>query len=248
MSELSVDDALFGEVLSPRVQQIIKLERQADDAQWEAARLIAAELDDGKSQRQLAREIGKTHTHVRYMALAWEWKLKFPPYELPPFNEVYNSSEVRGSRQPELAPSEPQDVELPLEPEPEPEIELEPELEPDPEPMDPEPESPLGGFNGRHSESGPGWSQHGGHWHPNPNPYPSSHYEQRERLTRLREMADDAERANPYVPIRELVEVRDAIRRAIPKMRALKNAGQNVSADALTAGIASLYKELEELL
>lgn len=69
-----------------------------------------------------------------------------------------------------------------------------------------------------------------------------------ERLKRLREMADEAERADPYVPIRELVDLRRALRRTIPKMRALKNAGQGVGADALTGGIASLCKELEELL
>lgn len=72
--------------------------------------------------------------------------------------------------------------------------------------------------------------------------------EQAERLDRLRQMADEAEHANPYIPIRELVDVRDALRRAIPKMRTLKNAGQSVGADALTAGIVNLYKELEELL
>lgn len=70
----------------------------------------------------------------------------------------------------------------------------------------------------------------------------------REKLDRLRQMADEAERANPYVPIRELLAVRTALRRVIPKMRALKEAGQSVGADALTGGIASLCEELEELL
>ncbi len=91
-------------------------------------------------------------------------------------------------------------------------------------------------------------------WQPPPDPLPPPDEPepepdgQAERLDRLRQMADEAERANPYVPIRELVEIRDALRRAIPKMRALRDAGQSVDADGLTTGITSLYKELEELL
>jgi hypothetical protein len=46
-------------------------ERVADRERWEAAELIAAELDSGKSMRQLGAEIGKSHTHVRRMAQVW---------------------------------------------------------------------------------------------------------------------------------------------------------------------------------
>jgi hypothetical protein len=90
-----------------RVAEIISHERQADDLsaqsdghRWEAARLISEELPDGKSQRQLAAEIGKHHSHVQRMAKCWTWRLKSPG-ETRTFNQVYNSPEVRGTGKPE---------------------------------------------------------------------------------------------------------------------------------------------------
>ena len=53
-------------------QRAVDADRRAADAdRWAAAELIAAELGTGKSQRQLGREIGKSHTHVRIMAQTW---------------------------------------------------------------------------------------------------------------------------------------------------------------------------------
>lgn len=61
-----------------RVRKIINLEAradrlsgEADKCRWDAARLIAEELDAGKTQRALADEISKSKSHVVYMALTW---------------------------------------------------------------------------------------------------------------------------------------------------------------------------------
>lgn len=270
MTEIALDDALFGEILSPRVQQIIRLERQADDAQWEAARLIAEELAEGKSQRQLAREIGKSQAHVFRMNRCWALRETLGFHIL---NEAYHSPEVRGKHDPELSAAEPQDIEQPPLLEPEPERVLPPceacgepnpdhfehticpdcdtersgyQAEPEPEPMLDDDPQLTSGFSGRHSESGPGWSNHGGRWHPNPAKTLSD--EHREKLDRLRQMANDIEHENPSDPIRELLDLQGALQRAIPKMRALKAARQVITADALTARIARLCKEMEELL
>ena len=85
-----------------RVKQIIyheqeasRLQAEADEHQWIAARLISEELETGKSKAQLGREIHKTEAHVRYMARCHKAKLKFGS-DAPPFNTVYNSPEVRG--------------------------------------------------------------------------------------------------------------------------------------------------------
>ena len=47
------------------------LTERADVHRWEAARLIASELESGKTQRALAAEIGKSPIHVSYMARVW---------------------------------------------------------------------------------------------------------------------------------------------------------------------------------
>jgi hypothetical protein len=74
-----------------------KHEADASQLRWEAARLIWEELDGGKSQAKLAGEIGKDRSHVRWMKGCWEWVLKYPRRERPPFNGIYNSPEVRGA-------------------------------------------------------------------------------------------------------------------------------------------------------
>jgi len=68
---------------------------------WIAAQLIWEEVNEGKSRRQLGQEIGKSHTHVRYMYNCWDLvgrKLGGIDADggLPNFNEIYNSVEVRG--------------------------------------------------------------------------------------------------------------------------------------------------------
>jgi hypothetical protein len=80
-----------------RVDEIIWLERLGDRAQELAAERIAAELESGKSQRQLAREIGKSQTHVCHMAKAWELYRGESLGNHPSFNEAYHSREVRGT-------------------------------------------------------------------------------------------------------------------------------------------------------
>jgi len=80
-------------------------DRQAGIHMWEAARLIWEEVDSGTSRRELAREIGKSHTHVRYMYNCWDLVGRKTDGDLPNFNEVYHSSEVRGENE-DTEPSE----------------------------------------------------------------------------------------------------------------------------------------------
>jgi hypothetical protein len=80
------------------------LERQSEESQWEAARLIAEELAEGKSQRQLANEIGyRSHVTVGYKAQTWRTFGHLGDQERPSFNEAFHSPEVRGG-QPKPAP------------------------------------------------------------------------------------------------------------------------------------------------
>jgi phage N-6-adenine-methyltransferase len=77
--------------LPDRVQRIIDLESKGDEHQWEAARLIWEELDEGiRSQRDLGEAIGKSQQHVGRMAKVWElWITDTLGSERPPFCEVY---------------------------------------------------------------------------------------------------------------------------------------------------------------
>src|SRR5690606_33905695 len=83
-----------------------RLQGEADAHRWEAARLIAEELDGGKSGRQLAREINKTETHVRYMRKTWEENANLGSQDRPPFNEAYQAAK-RGKAKPEPERSRP---------------------------------------------------------------------------------------------------------------------------------------------
>ena len=90
------DDAISGTVVSGRVLEIIEHEQTADRLQeesdwhrWEAARKIAEELADGKSQRKLAREIGKTHPHITYVMRALDLRGN-PGYQS--FNDAYQAA------------------------------------------------------------------------------------------------------------------------------------------------------------
>ena len=72
----------------------------ASTHRWEAARLIWETIKTGESQRSIAEQVGKSHTHIRYMYNCWEMvgrKLRVSGSEdLPDFQSVYNSDEVRG--------------------------------------------------------------------------------------------------------------------------------------------------------
>ena len=48
-------------------QVVTNSARQADRLRWRAAELISAEMDAGKTQRQLAEDTGKSVTHVGRM-------------------------------------------------------------------------------------------------------------------------------------------------------------------------------------
>jgi hypothetical protein len=106
---MQVDDAKNGVVLSARVSAIIQNERdaemyeaQANDCKWAAAEDIAAELAErGPGQQsQLAREIGKSRGHVQRMLKCHLLLKERPDDTRPPFNEIYNSPEVRGLPKP----------------------------------------------------------------------------------------------------------------------------------------------------
>lgn len=94
-----------------RISEIIKAEAEADRLQdksdqwrWLAAELIAAELCDGKRQRQLADELGyRSHTTVMYKAKAWKI-FGLLGDQRPSWNDAYHSPEVRGSREPTNPP------------------------------------------------------------------------------------------------------------------------------------------------
>ena len=85
--------------LPSRVEQIVALERQADDLdkqsddlRWEAARLIVEELEETKkTQRALAREIGKSHTHVSHMKRAWLLAQEYPDLRKERFQMLYHN-------------------------------------------------------------------------------------------------------------------------------------------------------------
>src|SRR5258708_4895229 len=74
-----------------RIKRIIELETEGDERQWEAARLIWEELDEGfMSQRDLGEAIGKDHHHVGRMKQCWHlWITGDLGPQFPAFCEVY---------------------------------------------------------------------------------------------------------------------------------------------------------------
>ena len=76
-------------------------EGQANECRWNAAELIAAELKSGKSQRQLAEEIGKSQKHVfRANTL---WKRHGDSYTNHSLTETYSAELKSGKSQRQLA-------------------------------------------------------------------------------------------------------------------------------------------------
>lgn len=84
------------------------LNERADEHRWEAARLIVSELDGGKTQRQVAGEIGKSNTHVNFMAQVWRG---YQGNQERSFNECYRQVKSR-PRPPEIEPA-PEPAEAP---------------------------------------------------------------------------------------------------------------------------------------
>lgn len=91
-----------------KIAEIRHLEAEADKTdtgistyRWRAAQLIHEVVSDGTSRRGLADDIGKSHTHVNYMFKCWDLvgaKMfpSVPIEQLPAFQTVYMSTEVRG--------------------------------------------------------------------------------------------------------------------------------------------------------
>lgn len=67
---------------------------------WKAAQLIWEVVQAGESRRGLADKLGKSHAHVNYMYKCWDLvgrKLVVSgPEDMPDFQTVYTSEEVRG--------------------------------------------------------------------------------------------------------------------------------------------------------
>ncbi len=107
----TAETTIEGKPLS-RIQEIVwheaeaaRLQSEADEHKWTAAKLIWEELQGPpkKSQRKLADEIGKSQPHVKFMAATWEYfggiSDNLGYQERPPFNEAYHSAKVRGTRE-----------------------------------------------------------------------------------------------------------------------------------------------------
>lgn len=69
----------------------------------------------------------------------------------------------------------------------------------------------------------------------------------RDKLNRLKRIADEMGRENPEIPVAELLDLQRALKRALPKMRALKAAGQVTDAGVLAGRISGMCREMEEL-
>lgn len=80
------------------------LEEKADSLKWRAAELIHQQLEEGMSQRQLAKEIGKGEAHVRFMRGAWTAYLGTHPDERPPFNKAYQAAKRKPKQETQEAP------------------------------------------------------------------------------------------------------------------------------------------------
>jgi hypothetical protein len=65
--------------------------RESDRLRWQAARLIAEEIAAGRSLRDLGKDIGKSHTHVRRMAAMWDLCGVNQVYTKVPFNKLYRT-------------------------------------------------------------------------------------------------------------------------------------------------------------
>lgn len=69
-----------------------------------------------------------------------------------------------------------------------------------------------------------------------------------DKLDRLKQMADDANREFPDDPINELLDLERALRNTLPKMRKLRAARMHTDAGKLADRISDMCREMEELL
>lgn len=68
-----------------------------DQLRWLAAKGIWEEVDSGKSHRLLGEEIFKSHVYVGWYAKCWALvKDTYDEGHLPPFADIFYSTEVRG--------------------------------------------------------------------------------------------------------------------------------------------------------
>jgi hypothetical protein len=69
----------------------------------------------------------------------------------------------------------------------------------------------------------------------------------RDKLDRLKRIAHEMERENPEMPMTELLDLQRALKRTLPKMRALRAAGLEFDSPAMAARIGGMCSEMEEL-
>jgi hypothetical protein len=86
-----------------RIARIIELESQASKPEsaasavrWETARLYWEEYRAGTPQKDIAEKVGKSRPHVCYMVKCWEICGRKITGDLPDFQTIYRSPEVRG--------------------------------------------------------------------------------------------------------------------------------------------------------
>jgi hypothetical protein len=86
-------------VVETRIRQIINCEAEAErhtakanDLRWKAAQLMVEELA-GKSQTQLAKDIGKSEGHVSFCVKAW--RLYHDKDPRPRWQEAYDAAQNR---------------------------------------------------------------------------------------------------------------------------------------------------------
>ncbi|MFR9803662.1 hypothetical protein ACL02T_15335 [Pseudonocardia sp. RS010] len=111
----SVHQVLMAHPHLIRDAMTVRLEHEADrlSEEWESNRWATAEAihleltEGGKTVRGLAAEIGRSDTHVTFMAKAWRAYLGKQPDDRPPFNQAYQAAK-QGKPKPDPAP-EPDD-------------------------------------------------------------------------------------------------------------------------------------------
>jgi len=98
-----------------RIRRIIRHEAAADRDdtaisrhRWQAAQLIWEELQTGTTMTALGEAIGRSRQHVLYASRCWELAgQSYDEGDLPPFNTIYHSVEVRGSQHPPVIGDQP---------------------------------------------------------------------------------------------------------------------------------------------
>lgn len=102
------------------VAEAKQLVKRSEEDQWRLAELTFEVVQSGKSQRQWAKDVGRSQPTVRLYLKIWERWGDSAPYQRPPFPEAYNGAkegseepltraESRGRREERQVPTRPED-------------------------------------------------------------------------------------------------------------------------------------------